>query len=55
MSALAQNAETQELSEALEKLRQEADRIQTVIDTAGCNDMRSAFIALTGSGREDAE
>src|SRR5579863_8944076 len=33
MRALAQNAETQELSEALEKLRQEAARLQTVIDT----------------------
>jgi ABC-2 type transport system ATP-binding protein len=32
-----------------------AGDVQTVIDTAGCNDMRSAFIALTGSGREDAE
>jgi formate hydrogenlyase transcriptional activator len=31
--ALAQNGETQELSEALEKLRQEAARLQTVIDT----------------------
>ena len=33
MRALAQNAETQELSEAVEKLRQEAARLQTVIDT----------------------
>src|SRR5579862_303695 len=33
MRALAQNAETQELSEALEKLSQEAARLQTVIDT----------------------
>jgi PAS domain-containing protein len=33
MSALAQNAESQELSDALEKLGQEAARLQTVIDT----------------------
>src|SRR5580692_3031301 len=32
MSALAQNAESQELSDALEKLSQEAARLQTVID-----------------------
>jgi hypothetical protein len=32
-SALAQNAETHELSDALEKLGQEAARLQTVIDT----------------------
>ncbi len=32
MSALAQNAERQELSDALEKLSQEAARLQTVID-----------------------
>src|ERR1700726_1429039 len=33
MSALAQNAESHELSDALEKLGQEAARLQTVIDT----------------------
>src|ERR1700737_4338814 len=33
MSALAQNAEIYELSDALEKLGQEAARLQTVIDT----------------------
>src|ERR1700724_1704725 len=33
MRALAQNAESQELSDALEKLGQEAARLQTVIDT----------------------
>jgi hypothetical protein len=33
MQALAQNAESQELSDALEKLGQEAARLQTVIDT----------------------
>src|SRR5947209_8196605 len=33
MIALAQNAESQELSDALEKLGQEAARLQTVIDT----------------------
>jgi formate hydrogenlyase transcriptional activator len=33
MSALAQNAENHELSDALEKLGQEAARLQTVIDT----------------------
>src|SRR6266853_125168 len=33
MSALAQNAEGHELSDALEKLGQEAARLQTVIDT----------------------
>src|SRR6202140_1630861 len=33
MSALAQNAESRELSDALEKLGQEASRLQTVIDT----------------------
>jgi formate hydrogenlyase transcriptional activator len=33
MSALARNAESHELSEALEKLGQEAARLQTVIDT----------------------
>jgi formate hydrogenlyase transcriptional activator len=32
MSALAQNAESQELSDALEKLEQEAARLQTVIE-----------------------
>src|SRR5580700_9146405 len=32
MSALAQNAESQELSDALEKLSQEAARLRTVID-----------------------
>src|SRR6266478_5044224 len=32
MSALAQNAKSQELSDALEKLTQEAARLQTVID-----------------------
>src|ERR1700682_4086146 len=32
MSALAQNAENHELSDALEKLGQEAARLQTVID-----------------------
>src|SRR5580692_4648276 len=33
MIQLAQNAESQELSDALEKLGQEAARLQTVIDT----------------------
>src|ERR1700724_1443239 len=33
MSALAQNAESQELNDALEKLGREAARLQTVIDT----------------------
>jgi hypothetical protein len=33
MSELAQNAESQEMSDALEKLSQEAARLQTVIDT----------------------
>src|ERR1700758_2196820 len=33
MSELAQDSESQELSEALEKLRQEAARLQSVIDT----------------------
>src|SRR6202171_1615489 len=33
MSALAQNAESRELSDALEKLVQEAARLQTIIDT----------------------
>src|ERR1700722_444793 len=33
MIALAQNAESQELSDALEKLGQEAARLQTIIDT----------------------
>src|SRR5260221_2453402 len=33
MTALAKNAESQELKEALEKLGQEAARLQTVIDT----------------------
>ena len=33
MIELAQNAESHELIEALEKLRQEAARLQTVIDT----------------------
>jgi ABC-2 type transport system ATP-binding protein len=29
--------------------------VATVIDAAGCNDMRSAFITLTGGAREDVE
>ena len=33
MSAVAQNAENHELSDAFEKLGQEAARLQTVIDT----------------------
>ena len=33
MSALAQNAESQELSDALEKIGQEAAGLQTSIDT----------------------